>query len=140
MNEHGAPVLYALVTGSPPARDVGKLVAIAQADGWDVCVIASPDGKRFIDVDALTVKTGHPVYSEYAEFEQPGLLPAADAMIVAPLTCNSLAKWAVRIVAQHYSRSENSLRAEDAEIICTGAVFARSSVINQWRYIRRDSI
>jgi phosphopantothenoylcysteine synthetase/decarboxylase len=90
-------VLYAIVTGSPAARDVGKLVDLAQADGWDVCVIASPDGRQFIDAEALAVKTGHVVRSRYKEPDAPDILPPADAMIVAPITCNSLAKWAVGI-------------------------------------------
>lgn len=91
------PVLYAIVTGSPAARDVGKLVDLAQADGWDVCVIASPDGRRFIDTDALAAKTGHPVRSQYKDPEAPDVLPPADAIIAAPITCNSLAKWAAGI-------------------------------------------
>ncbi|TCC64447.1 flavoprotein [Kribbella pittospori] len=90
-------VLYAIVTGSPAARDIGKLVDIAQADGWEVCVIASPSGLRFIDADALASKTGHQVRSSYKEPDAPDVLPPADAMIVAPITCNSLAKWAAGI-------------------------------------------
>ncbi|TLF98227.1 flavoprotein [Nocardia cyriacigeorgica] len=97
MNDRGMPVLYAIVTGSPAARDVGKLVDLAQADGWDVCVIASPDGRRFIDTDALAAKTGHPVRSQYKDPEAPDVLPPADAIIAAPITCNSLAKWAAGI-------------------------------------------
>ncbi|WP_237755036.1 hypothetical protein [Nocardia nova] len=46
-------VLYAIVTGASPAGRVGELVAAAQADGWDVCVVASPSGARFIDSEAL---------------------------------------------------------------------------------------
>lgn len=67
MNDQGEPVLYAIVTGSPAARDVGKLVALAQADGWDVCVVASPDGRRFIDTEQLAAQTGHIVRSQYKE-------------------------------------------------------------------------
>lgn len=97
MSTPQSPVLYAIVTGSPAARDVGKLVDLAQADGWEVCVIASPNGRQFIDGDALAAKTGHQVRSSYKEPDAPDVLPAADAMIVAPITCNSLAKWAAGI-------------------------------------------
>jgi phosphopantothenoylcysteine synthetase/decarboxylase len=97
MNEQGQPVLYVIVTGSPAARDVGNLVDLAQADGWDVCVIASPNGRHFLDVAALAAKTGHPVRSEYKDPDAPDALPPADGMIAAPITCNSLAKWAAGI-------------------------------------------
>jgi len=97
MNDHGQPVLYALVTGSPAARDISKLVDLAQADGWEVCVIASPNGYRFINPDSLTAKTGHTVRHQYKGPLAPDVLPPADAMVVAPITCNSLAKWAAGI-------------------------------------------
>ncbi|MEV6427245.1 flavoprotein [Nocardia sp. NPDC051463] len=86
-------VLYAIVTGASPADTIGELVELAQADSWDVCVVASPNGARFIDAEALAAQTGYPVRSE---FKAPGtgdLLPPADAIIAAPLTSNSLAKW-----------------------------------------------
>ena len=85
------------VTGSPASRDVGTLVDLAQTDGWDVCVIASPDGRQFIDDQALSAQTGHLVRSTYRDPTAPDVLPPADAMIVAPITCNSLAKWAAGI-------------------------------------------
>lgn len=97
MNNHDQPVLYAIVTGSPAARDVGKLVDLAHRDGWDVCVIASPDGYRFLDADTLAAKTGHTVRHHYKDPDAPDVLPPADAMVVAPITCNSLAKWSVGI-------------------------------------------
>lgn len=97
MNDHGQSVLYAIVTGSPAARDVGILVDLAQADGWDVCVIASPNGYRFIDADALSAQTGHTVRYQYKDPDAPDVLPPADAIVVAPITCNSLAKWAAGI-------------------------------------------
>lgn len=97
MNESGQLALYSIVTGSPASRDVGKLVDLAQSDSWDVCVIASPDGRRFIDDEALSAKTGHMVRSVYKDPTAPDVLPPADAMIVAPATCNTLAKWAAGI-------------------------------------------
>ncbi|MCA1189916.1 MULTISPECIES: flavoprotein [unclassified Saccharopolyspora] len=95
--DDGRPVLYALAMGSPAARDVGRLVELAQADGWEVCVVTSPDGRRFLDVEALAAKTGHPVRSEYKDPAAADELPPADGMIAAPITCNSLAKWAAGI-------------------------------------------
>jgi phosphopantothenoylcysteine decarboxylase len=90
-------VLYVLVCGSPMARDVGILVDLAQRDGWDVCVITTPDGLKFVDVAALQDQTGHPVRSHYKNPGEPDLLPPADAMIVAPATVNTVNKWAAGI-------------------------------------------
>ncbi|MFB8000896.1 flavoprotein [Nocardia sp. NPDC056000] len=97
MNAQGAPALYAIVTGSSRASEVAALVDMARGQGWEVCVIASPSGRKFIDADALAATTGWPVRSEYKEPGTPDLLPPADAMIAAPLTGNSIAKWAVGI-------------------------------------------
>ena len=44
-NKSSPGVLYVLVCGSPIARDVGVLVDLAQRDGWEVCVITTPDGR-----------------------------------------------------------------------------------------------
>jgi phosphopantothenoylcysteine synthetase/decarboxylase len=90
-------VLYVLVCGSPMARDVGILVDLAQQDGWEVCVITTPDGRKFVDAAALQKTTGHPVRSYYKNPGDPDLLPAADAMIVAPATVNTVNKWAAGI-------------------------------------------
>jgi phosphopantothenoylcysteine decarboxylase len=90
-------VLYVLVCGSPMARDVGILVDLAQCDGWEVCVVTTPDGRKFVDVAALQDQTGHPVRTDYKSPGEPDLLPPADAMIVAPATVNTVNKWAAGI-------------------------------------------
>jgi phosphopantothenoylcysteine synthetase/decarboxylase len=87
-----APVLYVIVCGSPVAHNVGKLVSLAQEGGWDVCVICTPDGRKFIDPAALARQTGHPVRSAYKNPGDPDVLPDADAMIVAPATVNTVNK------------------------------------------------
>jgi hypothetical protein len=53
-------VLYVIVCGAPPARDANRLVQLAQADGWEVCVIATPSARSFIDSPALEAATGPP--------------------------------------------------------------------------------
>jgi phosphopantothenoylcysteine synthetase/decarboxylase len=90
-------VLYILVCGSPMARDVGILVTLAQNDGWEVCVITTPDGRKFVDVAALQAQTGHPVRTHYKNPGDTDVLPEADAMIVAPATVNTVNKWAAGI-------------------------------------------
>ena len=90
-------VLYVVACGSPVARNVNVLVGLAQSDGWEVCVVATPDGRKFLDGSALATQTGHPVRSD---FKNPGdidLLPEAHAMIVAPATVNTINKWSLGI-------------------------------------------
>ncbi|GGK88190.1 flavoprotein [Mangrovihabitans endophyticus] len=90
-------VLYVLVCGSPMARDVGILVDLAQRDGWEVCVVTTPDGLKFVDVAELQEQTGHPVRTHYKSPGDADVLPPADAMIVAPATVNTVNKWAAGI-------------------------------------------
>jgi phosphopantothenoylcysteine synthetase/decarboxylase len=96
-SDDGRGVLYVVVCAAPAAADVPSLVRLAQNDGWRVCVIASSMALRFIDSDRLAVLTGEPVCSEFRmPGESPGL-PAADAVVVAPATFNTLNKWAAGI-------------------------------------------
>lgn len=90
-------VLYVIACGSPLARHVGRLVDLAQQDGWDVCVITTPDGAKFVDRPALVRQTGHPVRTHYKQPGDPDLLPPANAMIVCPATVNTVNKWAAGI-------------------------------------------
>ncbi|WP_248958724.1 flavoprotein [Sphaerisporangium perillae] len=86
-------VLYIIVCAAGPAGDVGKLVALAQDDGWTVQIIATPPALDFIDVRALEKQTGRPVRSEYRKPGEPKS-PRADAIIVAPATYNTINKFA----------------------------------------------
>jgi hypothetical protein len=90
-------VLYAVVCGSPAAGHIGEFVDLAQRGGWRVCVVPTPDGRKFVDVGALAEQTGHPVRSEYKNPGDLDVLPAADAIVVAPATVNTVNKWACGI-------------------------------------------
>ncbi len=90
-------VVYVIACAAPPTREVGKLVALAQEDGWDVCVLTTPSGRRFADVAGLEQVTGHPVRSEYKDPGEPDVLPGPDAVVVAPATVNTINKWAAGI-------------------------------------------
>jgi phosphopantothenoylcysteine synthetase/decarboxylase len=90
-------VLYLIVCGAPPARDASRLVELAQAKGWNVCLIATPSARSFIDSPALEAATGHPVRSEYKQPDEADVLPPPDAIVVAPATFNTINKWAAGI-------------------------------------------
>lgn len=91
------PVLYAIVCGCPPARDVSRLVDLVQERGWEVCVICTPDGMKFVDIPGLAARTGHPVRSHYKNPGDLDVLPQPAAIIVAPATVNTINKWAAGI-------------------------------------------
>jgi phosphopantothenoylcysteine decarboxylase len=73
------------------------MVAAAQELGWTVCVVTTPDGRKFVDAAALAEQTGFAVRSAYKNPGDPDLLPPADAMVVAPATVNTVNKWAAGI-------------------------------------------
>lgn len=90
-------VLYVIACGAPPAREVDKLVRLAQEQSWEVCVLATPSGSKFLNTEELEQLTGHPVRSEYKEPGTPDVLPPPDAIVVAPATVNTMNKWAAGI-------------------------------------------
>lgn len=95
----GRRVLYLVCCAAPPALSTAGLVTSAQARGWDVCVICTPTAARWLDdrIALLADLTGHPVRSQYKLPGEPDVLPPADAMLVAPATSSTIAKWALGI-------------------------------------------
>jgi phosphopantothenoylcysteine synthetase/decarboxylase len=88
------PVLYVVACGGRPAEHLVPFVRFAQDEGWDVCVIVTPDGTKFLDMAPLAELTGHPVRVEYKQPDEPDALPPADAFVVAPATFNTFNKMA----------------------------------------------
>lgn len=93
-NQPNGRVLYVITCATPAARDIGKLVSLAQVQGWTVCVIATPSALKFIDVPVLEQQTGFPVRSEYKQPGAPDVLPPANAVIVGGASFNTINKWA----------------------------------------------
>jgi phosphopantothenoylcysteine synthetase/decarboxylase len=92
----GRGVLYLIACGSAAAFDVVEPgVRAAQAAGWDVCVVTTPNGKHFLNMPRLSRLTGHPIRSEYKMPDTPDLLPPADALLVYPATFKTINTWVV---------------------------------------------
>ena len=93
------PVLYLIVCGAPPtgAEELPELVRHLRTTGWDVCVVATRIGRRFVDVPALEELTGHPVREDYKHPDEPDVLPPPDVVVCAPATFNTVNKLAAGI-------------------------------------------
>lgn len=88
-------VLYVIACGGRPAGDLPDFVTWAHTQGWDVCVITTPAGTKFVDAAQLARMTGHPVRNDYKQPDDPDVLPfPPDAFVVAPATFNTINKWA----------------------------------------------
>jgi phosphopantothenoylcysteine synthetase/decarboxylase len=94
-------VLYVVVCGAPPAQrtpGVLEFVQDCQATGWDVCVVPTRLGRRFLDTGLLAKVTGHPLRDDYKFPHEDDVLPTpADAIVVAPATFNTVNKLAAGI-------------------------------------------
>jgi phosphopantothenoylcysteine synthetase/decarboxylase len=60
-------------------------------------LIATPTALTWLDAAALATLTGHPVRSMPRHPDEPNPLRAADAVVAAPATFNTINKWAAGI-------------------------------------------
>ncbi|MFD7553453.1 flavoprotein [Streptomyces sp. NPDC059835] len=88
------PFLYVVVCAAGVAGDVGRLITAAQKRGWDVGLVATPQGLGFLDVAAVEEQTGYPIRSAWRSPGEARPFPPADAIAVAPATFNTVNKWA----------------------------------------------
>ncbi|MBE3558891.1 MAG: hypothetical protein IMW89_06660 [Ktedonobacteraceae bacterium] len=90
-------VLSVITCASSSAPRIQRFVIQAQAAGWEVCVILTPQATKFVERAMLARLTGHPVRSEDKRPEEPDVLPRADAVVALPVTFNTLNKWVLGI-------------------------------------------
>lgn len=91
---HG--MLYVVVCGAGPAPQVGRLVTLAQARGWEVAVTLTPAAAVMVPPQtraALEAATGHAVRDDWYGPHRP----RAAAVAVTPATYNTVNKWAAGI-------------------------------------------
>ncbi|MER6676616.1 flavoprotein [Streptomyces sp. NPDC000983] len=95
IEQAGKPFLYVVVCAAGTAAGVGELVAAARERDWEVGVIATPAAMNgFFDTEAVEALTGRPVRSAWRTPADPRPFPPPDAVVVAPVTFNTLNKWA----------------------------------------------
>jgi phosphopantothenoylcysteine synthetase/decarboxylase len=89
--------LYIIGSAAPPVRQLDEVCTLTRHHGWQPCIILTPIATSWVDVDALAAATGQPVRSHQRLPDQPDPLPNADAVLAAPLTFNTVNKWAAGI-------------------------------------------
>ncbi|MFC5906669.1 flavoprotein [Streptacidiphilus monticola] len=92
-----APVLYLLGSAAPPVLNIAVAVEQAQAAGWSVCLGLTPTAAGWLApyLPGLEALTGHPVRTSYKLPGEPDVWPAADVVLLAPATFNTLNRWAL---------------------------------------------
>ncbi len=92
-----ARTLYIIGTAAPPVRQLDQACQLAIEHGWQPCVVLTPTAADWVDVERLAAITGMPVrvYPRRPDEQDP--LPMADAILAAPLTFNTINKWAAGI-------------------------------------------
>ncbi len=88
------PVLYVISTGARATGDLPVILPRLIELGWQCCVTLTPDATKFVESARLEELTRYPVRSVYKQPDEPDVHPLADAYLVAPLTFNSLNRWA----------------------------------------------
>jgi phosphopantothenoylcysteine synthetase/decarboxylase len=90
--------LTVIVCGAGPADRVGELVDLAQADGWTVQLVATAAAVPMLNLSELEDLTGAPIRTDYGQRRNEGRRSsAADGLIIAPATYNTINKLALGI-------------------------------------------
>ncbi len=86
--------VYLIATSAPPVLSLPTLVKLLHDRGWSVCPILSPTAATWIEPRKLEEATGGPVHTHSQLPGEENPMPRADAVLAAPLTFNTVNKWA----------------------------------------------
>jgi phosphopantothenoylcysteine synthetase/decarboxylase len=86
--------VYLVASTAPAVLGLEEFVTALISDGWNVIVIATPTAAEWIDLDALAAATGCVTRVHARPPRQQDSLPQADIVVAAPMTFNSINKWA----------------------------------------------
>jgi phosphopantothenoylcysteine decarboxylase len=93
----GTRTLYLIGSAAPPVMQLDVACLSAIELGWDPCVVLTPTAADWVDVDRLAEVSGKPVRIRPRLPDESDPLPTADAVLAAPLTFNTINKWAAGI-------------------------------------------
>ena len=107
------------------AERVGEFVVAMRAAGVDVVPVLTPEAARnWVDLAALEAVTGEAPAWDFRQPSTPRMRAKPSAVIVAPLTFNTLSKWALGI-------SDNRAMGTLNEALGRGVPIVAVPIVNQ---------
>lgn len=91
------PALYVIGASAPPVRQLADACRLAIDAGWQPYVTLTPTAADWVNLDELRTITGQPVRVQPRRPGESDPFPPADAVLAAPLTFNTINKWACGI-------------------------------------------
>lgn len=89
--------LYLVASAAPPLLRLGDGIEVLKNAGWRPCMILTPTAATWVDTDTLTRQCDGLLRVQPRLPHERDPLPAADAVLAAPVTFNLLNKWAAGI-------------------------------------------
>lgn len=119
---HSSRCLYLVVTAAPPVLRIEEFITALHSEGWSVAVIATPTAAAWVDMDALAANTGCLTRTYALPPREQESLPRADAVVAAPMTFNSVNKWASGISDTFALGVLNEMLGADVPILAVPCV------------------
>jgi phosphopantothenoylcysteine synthetase/decarboxylase len=91
---NGRHTLYVIGASAPPVRQVADACRLAIEAGWQPYVTLTPTAADWVDLAELRTVTGLPVRVRPRPPGESDPFPPANAVLAAPLTFNTINKWA----------------------------------------------
>ena len=87
-------IVYVVASAAPPVLRLAEGVAALKRKGWVPCLILTPTAASWVDLDEIERITSYPVRVHPRLPHDRDPLPKASAILAAPVTFNTLNKWA----------------------------------------------
>ena len=88
-------VLYLGVTAVPGAERTIERIRAEQAQGWNVCLLATERALHWFDTAEAATVTGHSIQSRMRIYGEPLFEPLGDKMVIAPAGFNTINRIAL---------------------------------------------
>ncbi|MFI9811427.1 flavoprotein [Saccharothrix variisporea] len=116
--------LYLVCSAAPPVLRIEGMVELLTRAGWEVVLIATPTAASWVDLDTIGTRTGCLVRVAARPPGEDMSLPRADAVVAAPLTFNTINKWAAGFSDSVALGVLNELLSADVPILAAPCVKA----------------